>query len=75
MGILVHVHVIAATAANYIIGACNHFFFLNARNCGYAQVENLVCTVVCREELCLCTSRRFIMHSGIPQEIVVMREW
>ena len=55
--------------------ACNYFFLLNARNCGYAQVENLVCAVVCREELCLCASGRFSMHSGIPQGIVVMREW
>ena len=73
MGILVHVHVIAATAANYIIGACNHFFFLNARNCGYAQVEDLVCVVVCRKELWLCANGRFSTCSGMPQGIVC--EW
>ena len=36
--------------------ACNHFFLLNARNCGYAQVEDLGCAVVCREELWLCAN-------------------
>ena len=39
-----------------IVGACNHFFLLNARNCGYAQVEDLVCAVVCRKELWLCAN-------------------
>ena len=49
--------------------------FLNARNCGYAQVEDLVCAVVSRKELWLCASGRFSMHSGMPQGIVVMRQW
>ena len=48
---------------------------LKARSCGYAQVEDLVCAVVCRKELWLCASGTFRMRSGMPQGIVVMREW
>ena len=33
--------------------ACNHFFLLNARNCDYAQMEDLGCAMVCRKELWL----------------------
>ena len=46
-----------------------------ARNCGYAQMEDLGCAVVCREELWLCANGRFRMRSGMPRGIVVMREW
>ena len=63
------------SAEDYIIGACNHFFLLNARNGGYALMEDLGCSVVCRKELWLCASGRFRMRSGMPQGIVVMREW
>ena len=31
-------------------------FLLNVRNCGYAQVEDLGCAVVCRKELWLCSN-------------------
>ena len=48
---------------------------LKARSCGYAQVEDLVCAVVSRNELWLCTSGRFSIRSGMLQGIVVMREW
>ena len=36
--------------------AYNHFLLLNARNCGYAQMEDLGCAVVCRKELWLCAN-------------------
>ena len=78
-------HIIAAAASEpeanergsslIIIGACHHLFLLNARNCGYAQVEDLGCAVVCRKELWLCTNRRFRMRNCMPQGIVVMCEW
>ena len=29
------------------VGACNHFFLPNARNCGYAQMGDFGCAVVC----------------------------
>ena len=32
---------------DYFIGACNFFFLPNARNCGYAQMGDLGCAVVC----------------------------
>ena len=32
---------------DYIIGACNYFFLPNARSCGYAQMGDLRCAVVC----------------------------
>ena len=38
-------------------------------------MEDLGCSVVCRKELWLCASGRFRMRSGMPQGIVVMREW
>ena len=38
--------------------ACNHFFLLNARDCGYAQVEDLGCAVVCPKELWLCANEK-----------------
>ena len=63
------------SAEDYITGACNHFFLLNARNCGYAQVEDLGCAVACRKELWLCANGRVRMRSGMPQGIVVMHEW
>ena len=31
---------------DYFIGAWNHFFLLNARNCGYGRMEDLGCAVV-----------------------------
>ena len=49
-------HVIAAVASEpegsslidrrLLFGACNHFFLLNARNCGYGQMKDLGCAVV-----------------------------
>ena len=40
----------AALAEDYIKGACNHFFLLNARDCGYARMEALGCAVVCARD-------------------------
>ena len=39
----------------------------------YRGLQSLFLTK--RKELCLCASRRFRMRSGMPQGIVVMREW
>ena len=33
------------SAKNYIIGASNHFFLPNARNCGYARMKDLGCAI------------------------------
>ena len=41
---------------HYTVGACNHLFLLNARNCGYARMEDLEWTVVCCKELWLCVN-------------------
>ena len=46
---------------------------LISRRLHYRCLQSLFLTK--RKELWLCASGRFIMHSGIPQEIVVMREW
>ena len=45
------------------MGACNHFFLLNARDCGYAQVEDLGCAVVCQRNCGYARMGRFRMRS------------
>ena len=57
------------SAEDYIMGACNHFFLLNARNCGYAQVEDLGCAVVCARNCGYARMVRFRMCSGIRKEL------
>ena len=38
-------------------------------------MEDLGCAVVRRKELWLCATGRFRTRSGVPQGIVVKREW
>ena len=53
-----------SSAEDYIIGACNHFFLLNARNCVYARMQDLRCAVVCCKELWFNAQMgRFRMHN------------
>ena len=49
------------------IGACNHFFLLNARNCGYARMKDLGCAVVCARNCASVRMGRFRMRSDTAQ--------
>ena len=39
---------------NYLIGAFNHFFLPNARNCGYARMKDLGCTMDSQGIVVMC---------------------
>ena len=58
-----------------MIGACNLFFLTNARNCGYAQMGDLGCAVVCARNCGYARTEIFRMRSDMVQRIVVMCQW